>query len=233
MLLIKFGEKEHLEQLKNGILHFSTLETFQDDPTSFRGDRLDGKLLYDLREPFLVDGRDISPYLKEVTFFPETDCPQLSFSASILSKKVCVKLSNGLYTINESFVEEMKKFGDHFLILNPPEFIRAVTDDFKKAQCEYEYHPMVYMNKRNPKLLREYFRGLDENRREFAHLFIKDTANLYPMQNEWRLVVFDTYNHYCTKSCKQINIETGFSTQMPVLETEGLVSLQCSEEFLI
>ena len=35
MVLIKFGKKEHLEQLKNGIVHFSPIEAFQNDPTVF------------------------------------------------------------------------------------------------------------------------------------------------------------------------------------------------------
>ena len=51
MLFIKFGKKEHLEQLRNGIVHFSTLKTFQKDPTSFRGDKMEGRLYIDPKQP--------------------------------------------------------------------------------------------------------------------------------------------------------------------------------------
>ena len=40
--LLKFGKKEHLEQLKNGIVHFSPIELFQEDVTAFRGDKMEG-----------------------------------------------------------------------------------------------------------------------------------------------------------------------------------------------
>ena len=232
MLLIKFGSAEHLEQLRNGIVHFSTLETFQEDPTKFRGDRLDGRLLLEPGKPFIINGHDFSSYIKEAVISYDTDCPQLSFSASMLSKSNCFKLSNGLYSINENFVEEMKQFGDYYLIINAFEFIDAVTDELEKTQCYYEYHKMAYIDKNNHQLIRDYFAKLSSGRRKFGHLFIKDTANSCPLQNEWRLVAFDIDNRYCAKGCKGTNIKTGFSTQMPILETERLTTLRCSENFL-
>ena len=63
MLFIKFGKKEHLEQLRNGIVHFSTLKTFQKDPTSFRGDKMEGRLYIDPKQPMLVNGLDISSFM--------------------------------------------------------------------------------------------------------------------------------------------------------------------------
>lgn len=230
MLLIKFGKAEHLEQLKRGIVHFSTLKVFQEDLTTFRGDKLDGRLIL---EPYLIiNGHDYSPYIKEGILSYETSCPQLSFSASILSKKNCFKLPNGLYSINEDFIEEMKQFGTHFLIFNAFEFIEAVVDELEKSQCYYEYHKMVYIDKNNHQFIQNYFSELSSERKQFGHLFIKDTANSYPLQNEWRLIAFDTDGHYCTKNDDGANIKTGFSTQMPVLQTEQLPTLRCSEDFL-
>ena len=231
-LFIKFGEKEHLEQLRNGIVHFSTLETFQKDPTTFRGDRLDGRLLLDPSKPFVINGHDYSPYIKEAILSYETDRPQLSFSASMLSKKNCHKISNDLYSVNRDFVDEMRNFGEYFLIINAFEFINAMEDELEKAQCYYEYHRMTYIDKNDHLQIQSYFAGLSSERREFAHLFIKDTANSYPLQNEWRLVAFDIDNYYHAIGCDGINIQTGFSTQMPVLETAQLITLQCSENFL-
>ena len=63
--LLKFGKKEHLEQLKNGIVHFSPIELFQEDVTTFRGDKMEGKEYLDLSKPFVVNGVDISAYIEK------------------------------------------------------------------------------------------------------------------------------------------------------------------------
>lgn len=232
MVLIKFGKKEHLEQLRNGIVHFSSLESFQQDMTSYRGDRLEGKLLLDPSKPFLINGSDISYLIQRVELSYETDCPLLSFSASMLSKKNCHKLSNGLYTINESFIKEMEQFGDYFLIFNGFEFIHSLVSELSKTQTDYECHPLSYINKNNFQQISNHFSEMDNEEREFAHLFVKDTANSYPLQNEWRFVVFDIHNCYSTKDAKGTNIKTSFSTKMPVMEVENLLTLQCCERFL-
>ena len=111
MLFIKFGKKEHLEQLRNGIVHFSTLKTFQKDPTSFRGDKMEGRLYIDPKQPMLVNGLDISSFMKECVISYETNCPEFSFSASILSRKNCHKCTDGLYTVNQEYLNEMRQFG--------------------------------------------------------------------------------------------------------------------------
>ena len=74
VLLIKFGKKEHLEQLKNGIVHFSPIELFQEDPTDFRGDKMEGKHYIDTSKPFLINGTDISMYIKEAVVSYELNC---------------------------------------------------------------------------------------------------------------------------------------------------------------
>ncbi len=44
MILLKFGKKEHLEQLKSGSVHFRPVEYFQNEPTDFRGDSMEGTI---------------------------------------------------------------------------------------------------------------------------------------------------------------------------------------------
>ena len=231
-ILIKFGKKEHLEQLKNGIVHFSTLETFQEDPTTFRGDSMEGRLRLDPSKPFLINGKDISPYIQRGETSYELDCPLLSFSASMLSMDNCHQEPNGLYTINKNFVKEMKQFGDHFLIFNAFAFIDALIAEFSKTQCNYEFQPMTYLDKNNHPLIQNHFAKMSEERREFGYLFLKDTANSYSLQNEWRFVVFDIHSQYCKRESRGTNIKTAFTTEIPVMETENLCTLQCSDEFL-
>ena len=73
---------------------------------------------------------------------------------------------------------------------------------------------------------------MSEERREFGYLFIKDTANSYSLQNEWRFVAFDINSHYCNKDSKGTNVKADFTTEMPIMETDSLRTLQCSDEFL-
>ena len=135
VLLIKFGKQEHLEQLKNGIVHFSPIEQFQEDPTDFRGDKMEGKHYIDTSKPFLMNGTDISMYISE-------------------------------------------------------------------------------------------------DQKSTAHLFVKDTSNAYPLQNEWRMIFLDHSNHYRLNGTSGINLRTDFSTQMPIFRTDQLGTLRCTEEYL-
>ena len=100
--LLKFGKKEHLEQLKNGIVHFSPIELFQEDVTAFRGDKMEGKEHLDLSKPIVVNGVDISAYIEEAVISGIPDCPVRSFSASLLSHKNCHMVSEDTYALNDN-----------------------------------------------------------------------------------------------------------------------------------
>ena len=220
VLLIKFGKQEHLEQLKNGIVHFSPIEQFQEDPTDFRGDKMEGKHYIDTSKPFLMNGTDISMYIKEAVASYELNCPVCSFSASLLSYKNCHIVSEGEYAPNDDFIAEMKKFGDYFLLFNAFDFIDSLAKEFEITGCGYEYHPMVYIDKHNHELVRGYFDTKSEDQKSTAHLFVKDTTNSYPLQNEWRMIFLDHSNHYRLNGTSGINLRTDFSTQMPIFSTD-------------
>ena len=196
VMLIKFGKKEHLKQLKNGIVHFSPIELFQEDPTNFRGDKMEGREYMDPSKPFLINGTDISMYIDEAVVSYELNCPVYSFSASLLSYNNCHMVSEGEYAPNDDFIAEMRKFGDYFLVFNAFDFIDSLAKEFEITGCGYEYHPMVYIDKHNHELVRGYFDTKSENQKSPAHLFVKDTTNSYPLQNEWRMSFLDHSNHY-------------------------------------
>ena len=232
VLLIKFGKKEHLEQLKNGIVHFSPIELFQEDPTDFRGDKMEGKHYIDTSKPFLINGTDISMYIKEAVVSYELNCPVCSFSASLLSYNNCHMVSGGEYAPNDDFIAEMKKFGDYFLVFNAFDFIDSLAKEFEITGCGYEYHPVVYIDKHNHELVRGYFDTKSEDQKSTAHLFVKDTMNSYPLQNEWRMIFLDHSNHYRLNGTSGINLRTDFSTQMPIFSTDQLDTLRCTKEYL-
>ena len=232
VLLIKFGKQEHLEQLKNGIIHFSPIELFQEDPTDFRGDKMEGKHYIDTSKPFLINGTDISMYIKEAVVSYELNCPVCSFSASLLSYNNCHMVSEGEYAPNDDFIAEMRKFGDYFLVFNAFDFIDSLVKEFEITGCGYEYHPMVYIDKHNHELVRGYFDTKSEDQKSTAHLFVKDTSNAYPLQNEWRMIFLDHSNHYRLNGTSGINLRTDFSTQMPIISTDQLGTLRCTKEYL-
>lgn len=236
MFFIKFGKKEHLEQLKSGIVHFSRLEVFQNDPTSFRGDDMEGRVFIDTNKPFLIDGIDISKYAESITLSYNlicedgSECIPLSFSAAKLSKKNCHKLSDEVYTINADFLAEMKQFGDSFLVFNGYEFMDSIKRTFEQAPCDYEFHPISYINKHDYQKVQLYFNELSEETKPFGHLFLKDVS--YVLQSEWRIIAFDTRHLYQLDQSGSVNIQTDFRTNMPILETNLLHTLQCSKDFL-
>mgnify|MGYP004534339777 FL=1 len=230
--LLKFGKKEHLEQLKNGIVHFSPIELFQEDVTTFRGDKMEGKEYLGLSKPFVVNGVDISAYIEEAVISGIPDCPVRSFSASLLSHKNCHMVSEDTYALNDNFIAEMSQFGDHALLFNFYDFVNALVKNLEAAGCGYGYHPIKYIDKRNHGLIREYYDKIGEDSKSMAHLFVKDTANSYPLQNEWRFVFFDDNNYFHLGEGDGKNLCTEFSTQMPVFTTDELCTLRCSGDCL-
>ena len=118
--LLKFGKKEHLEQLKNGIVHFSPIELFQEDVTTFRGDKMEGKEYLNLSKPFVVNGVDISAYIEKAVISSIPDCPVRSFSASLLSHKNCHMVSEDTYALNENLLQQAQAlYKDRFVDLKP------------------------------------------------------------------------------------------------------------------
>ena len=73
---------------------------------------------------------------------------------------------------------------------------------------------------------------ISEDQKSTAHLFVKDTSNAYPLQNEWRMIFLDYSNHYRLDGTSGINLRTDFSTQMPIFSTDQLGTLRCTKEYL-
>ena len=230
MILLKFGKKEHLEQLKSGSVHFRPVEYFQNEPTAFRGDRMEGKLYIDSTKPILINGFDISPYVEEVTQTYQIDGNVLSFSASKLSKKVCHRNEDGTFTPNNDFISEMLKFGEYVLAFNGYEFIDKLREALGKQQCPLKYRSILYCDKKSPKDVQSLFTGLTEEDKDLVYFFIKD--NDYSIQNEWRMVLFDIDNLFTIGANGGVNIETEFNTGIPIFKTADLITLKCSDDFL-
>ena len=234
MLFLKFGKKEHLQQLKEGVVHFRPLSSFIKDGTRFRGDRLEGHLLLDLSYPLLINGIDFAPDFKEVFLSYVGLESVLSFSVAKVDGSNCHVTENGLFTPNDDFIEEMIQFGSHFLIFPADEFIPAVNEELRKHKCNYEYHPIFYCDKTNHAGIAEYFemkRNRGELSEPYDYCFIKDRTP-YSKQNEWRIIVDDINNEFQIGDNGGVNIQTTFRTEMPIFETTLLNTLLVSEAYL-
>lgn len=232
MILLKFGKREHLEMLRRGIFHFSTLDTFVADQTDFRGDSREGKLILDTRETFLIDGKNYAPYIKEAAITYVGFESILSFSASILNFDICHITEDGAYAVNFDFIEEMQQFGDSFLVLRADELIEYLEEKFQESKCYYAAHPIVYCEKTDFDGIREIFKQKKINvTSPYEFCFIKDKTP-YALQNEWRCIIDDYNSEYKAQNENGANIRTSFSTSMAVFDISALETLRVSEEFL-
>ncbi|MBR3704723.1 MAG: hypothetical protein IKM11_04490 [Oscillospiraceae bacterium] len=234
MLLLKFGKKEHLQQLKDGVVHFRPLSSFAGDSTRFRGDRLEGRLLLDLSHPFLINGVDYAPYAKEIVLSYEGVDSILSFSAAMLSYENCHVTKDGLFTPNDDFIEEMLQFGEHVLIFCAEDFLEGMRQKIAMHRCNCLYRSIFYCDKTSHKEISDYFeerQNAGEPSDPYDYCFIKDKTP-YSKQNEWRIIIHDTHNEFPIESSGGVNVETKFRTHMPIFETLSLKTLVASEEYL-
>ena len=234
MLFLKFGKKEHLQQLKDGIVHFRPLSSFVEDATCFRGDRLEGRLLIDLSHPFLVNGVDFRPYVKEVISSYVGLESILSFSAAMLDYNNCHATEDGLFTPNDDFIAEMQQFGSYFLVFSADDFILAINEAIQGRKAHYMYRPICYCDKTDSPGVTKYFetiRNQGTTPRPYDNCFLKDRTP-YFKQNEWRVIIDDIANEFPVGDNGGVNIQTAFRTAMPIFETPLLKTLFMSEEYL-
>lgn len=231
MLFLKFGKKEHLQQLKDGVVHFRPLSSFKNDSTHFRGDRLEATLLIDKSHPVIINGMDISPYIKEVTQTFDGFDSILSFSAAKLDYNNCHAIEDGLFTVNDDFIAEMEQFGSHFLIFSAEEFIWGLEESLKMHTCNFVYHSIFYCDKTDHAAISRHFKDIEDTAEPYEYCFIKDYTP-YAKQNEWRIIIHDINSVFQIEDSGGVNIKTNFSTKMPIFETAALKTLQMSENYL-
>ena len=63
--LVKYGKKEHLEELKNGRIFFNAIKKYRNDGTEYRGDSMEGRIPIDPSTIAIYDkdGKNIFDYL--------------------------------------------------------------------------------------------------------------------------------------------------------------------------
>ena len=125
-LLLKFGEREHMEQLKAGILYFSPVSKYRNDGTAYRGDINEGCVPIDPSSIsiFSKDGEDLFADLRSqcisAKYSLENDDTLFMFCAAMITSSV-LQLKNSInneYIFRQDFRDEMKKFGNYVFLFH-------------------------------------------------------------------------------------------------------------------
>lgn len=189
MVLIKFGEKEHLQMLKEGSVHFNPLSRFREDTTLFRGDELEGKYIIDTSKGFFIDGIDISKFGEgaRATLTYEDSDDALIFCAAVLDSSNSQFVDSHRINVEDSFIEEMRKFGQYAIVFDGATFVSKVNSALDILHCNRAYHGVEYCNKNNHVAVHSIIQKLKPILDNDTIYFIKDKR--YKLQHEWRYVI--------------------------------------------
>lgn len=194
MLLIKFGKKEHLQMFKDGSVHFNPLSLFRNDGTAYRGDELEGKYVIDTSKGFFIDGIDISKFGSgfQATQTYENSDDVLIFCAAVLDSSNSLIESANKINVDDTFIREMRKFGQYAVVFDGAEFASRVTETLKTMHCNLAYNGIEYCNKNDHEGMRSKINKLKPVLEDFSIYFIKDKS--YEVQHEWRYII-DRFQH--------------------------------------
>ena len=189
MTLIKFGEKEHLQMLKEGSVHFNPLSRFREDTTLFRGDELEGKYIIDTSKGFFIDGIDISKFGEgaRATLTYEDSDDALIFCAAVLDSSNSQFVDSHRINVEDSFIEEMRNFGQYAIVFDGATFVSKVNSALDILHCNRAYHGVEYCNKNNHVAVHSIIQKLKPILDNDTIYFIKDKR--YKLQHEWRYVI--------------------------------------------
>lgn len=194
-LLAKFGRKEHLEALKNGIIFFNAIKNYRNDGTSYRGDSMEGKIPIDPEQVkmFDEDGNDFWPLLKNVgsyvslTWSWQGDDDLLMFCASALTKEIMKNIEDNKWILGNDFKNAVKEFGDYVIILTSAELCSKIMESKEgfNNRIHIDARTIIYRELSD-------FSDTDAYRKTGSQLdpyFVKDYSK-YRYQNEWRIILW-------------------------------------------
>lgn len=199
-LLIKVSNNiEHLKELANGKIYLKESGYFRNLENDYQGDKFDGKRPINLKDKNckIVIGADDDPskmvfYGDEIKDFclgfPGDDKVPM-FCASLVSDSILTKINGTeVFTLTDEFINEVKQFGEHFIIFDYSYFITEIQKYAKENSISFRCNKIEYgdiMNKYSFEDSRYYgFASKDI----YSPFFFKRDS--YRFQNEWRLILY-------------------------------------------
>lgn len=220
-MLIKFGKKEHIEELQNGKLYMKNLQYYINreiqtgDNTV--GDKYDGLFpvnFCDLKFHNSETKEEVFSISKAKLVFDlgYTMCP--TFCMFLLDKRNITERNEKCvrYEFTEEQQEKLKDFGTHALIIsNADAFIERVKDAFLKNQMSIIFDKVKYYNENDL----EHKEDIEKDKKRIA--FWK--RDIYAYQQEFRFLGFDCkVEEYC-----EIDIGSLHDISQ-IIETEHLLN---------
>lgn len=182
--LFKVGKREHLELLKKGKVHFTPLSHFREDGTAFRGDELEGTYLC---QKLIIGGIELPSSGAKITLSHADSDDVLIFCASMLDSRNYQRVSDCVCNLTDSFMEEMRKFGQFAVVFDCVQFIDSIQKALKGKQCNSAWGPVEYCNKSDHIRMSKCKKDVEARLSDAAIYFIKD--EIYQNQNEWRFSI--------------------------------------------
>lgn len=192
--LVKYGKKEHLEDLKNGKIFFNAIKKYRNDGTDYRGDSMEGRIPIDPSSIMIYDkdGKNIFDYLPrpdKVTQMLYNDENFLMFCASAITKEIMEEKEKNHWKLSEEYKKEMKQFGDYALMFWSSEFLEKIImaekihiPRFGHDAGIVKYHDLSDFSDMSA------YRTMGVMTDRY---FVKGLK--YKLQNEWRMVIGGEY----------------------------------------
>ena len=220
MWLLKVGKYEHLESLRQGNVHFNPLSFFREDGTKFRGDSMEGTYILDVSRGFYIDGINLGKLGGHGTLTHADSDNALIFCAAILDKESSWILPNNIIKLHDSFLSEMKKFGQHAIVFELEGFLQSLQVALSDITCNLAYAKVTYCNKENYVAVRTYISSVKKQLGETAIYFLKDET--YKRQNEWRFII-DYINQ--EKTPVPLNENGSLDLKIPLFPVTNIIDL--------
>lgn len=182
--LFKVGKREHLELLKKGKVHFTPLSFFREDGTAFRGDELEGTYLC---QKLIIDGIELPSSGAKIKLSHADSDDVLMFCASMLNSRNFQGVSERVCNLTDSFMEEMRKFGQYAVVFDCMQFINSVKNALNGVRCNSVWGPVTYCNKKDHTRMSRCKKDIEARLSDATIYFIKD--EIYQDQNEWRFSI--------------------------------------------
>lgn len=187
-LIIKFSKKEYLEDLKRGNVYFKAAKYYREVECKGVSDTRDGKTRMNMNSIKIQN-----PETKEILEVPadEINCSIRNlertpiFCCSIVDQDIITRTSSITFDFTEEFINEMKSWGNCFMVIDAYEFASKMYDKCRKEHLLMIVDKIKYDQETRKKDVSDFFKEYKE--KPFEPFFHK-TSN-FKNQNELRFIV--------------------------------------------
>lgn len=201
-LMVKFGSKQHLLELQQGIVFLNSVVSYRQDETYGRGDEMDGAVPVCTDGWYIEsdDGLKFDMSIGEAFLSFEQDKHIFAFCASMIDPQNAAFDDTGrMIAFKKEFLNEMKSFGEYALVFD---FLSLKSSLLRYHEENndilFKADKVVYKSKNELRSLT----ACDFRKWMFSRFFAKEITR-FAIQNEYRVIA------YSRTSLLQANCNTG------------------------